>query len=80
MFTFDQNQCSPSIGVGVHVQPEWVFIFAGIRNLTKAMAENAEEYHIRALENEDFEPLAELAEFQALIPPIEEDDAKTEED
>ena len=35
------------------------------------MDENAEEFHQRALDNEDFESLHELVEYQALIPQIE---------
>jgi hypothetical protein len=26
VFTFDRNECSRSAGIGVHVEPEWVFM------------------------------------------------------
>jgi hypothetical protein len=34
VFTFDQNGCSRSAGIGVHVEPEWVFMIG--RNMQAA--------------------------------------------
>jgi hypothetical protein len=35
----DRNRCSPSVGIGVHLRPEWVFMMGRITQLERLNSE-----------------------------------------
>jgi hypothetical protein len=43
VFTLNQNECSRSAGIGVHVEPEWVFMMG--RNMqVESMADSYQSF------------------------------------